>query len=284
MNSNFNRQFSLKERLLYTLYRAGHKMQQHVPKNLPGEYSFFFTLYQKGGSARRVGRLNRIQYAVNGRQLDFVVRRESSDMAVVEQIIFGEEYKVVIDIARQHGLQLSTIMDAGSNIGLTTLYLKAFFPQSTVICIEPSEGTHKILEENIRINQLAGVTAEKRGLWSKSCFLKGRKFRDDKEWSFSLEESTEDSPGAVQAVTIGELMNKYRLDSIDFLKIDVEGAEKNIFLDEPAIGDWLRRVRLIAIEIHDEVHCREQIESLLISYQFKLHHSGELTIGIAERG
>jgi FkbM family methyltransferase len=283
MKSNFNRQFSLRERLWYTVYRAAHNMQQRVPRNLPDEYSFFFTLYKKGGASRRIGRLNRIQYTVNGRQLDFVVRRESSDMAVFKQIIFDGEYEAIIDIARQHDLQLSTILDAGSNIGLTTLYLKAFFPQSTVICVEPSDTTHEILQENIRINNLADVATEKKGLWSKNCFLKGKKFRDCKEWSFSLEESSEESPGAVQAVTIRELMNKYRLDTIDFLKIDVEGAEKNIFLDEPSVGDWLRRVRLIAIEIHDEANCRDQIERLLESYQFKLRHSGELTIGIAER-
>ncbi|HEV2479880.1 MAG TPA: FkbM family methyltransferase [Puia sp.] len=258
-------------------------MQQWVPGNLPDEYTFFFKLYAKGGTARRVGRLNRLQYPVNGRQFDYMIRRESSDMDVFQQIIFGGEYKAIIDIAREHNLQLSTILDAGSNIGLTTLYLKAFFPQSTVICIEPSRNTHAILEENIRINDLSGVSTEMKGLWSKNCFLKEKKFRDGKEWSFSLEESTEESPGAIQAVTISELMNKYGLQTIDFLKIDIEGGEKNIFLDAPGPADWLGRVRMIAIEIHDEVNCRNQIERLLESFQFKLQYSGELTIGIAER-
>ncbi len=283
MRASINRQFSFKERLWYVLYRLSVRIQQHIPKNLAADYSFFFTLDRMGGRAERKGNLNQISYKVNGRESMFLLRRDSSDFAVFVQIIFEEEYERVISLLKEIELQPKTIIDAGCNIGLTSIYLKAFFPDARVICIEPAQGTAEVLNRNIQLNKLSDVHIENKGLWSKTCFLRERSFRDNKEWSFSLEESDKNDGNGIEAISITTLMKNYDLATIDFLKIDVEGAEKNIFLEDPMVANWLTKVKLIAIEIHDEFNCRTEIEDLLRSLNFEIHYSGELTIGVNQQ-
>ncbi len=66
---------------------------------------------------------------------------------------------------------------------------------------------------------------------------------------------------------------------VDLLKIDIEGAELELFSDAENV-QFLANVKLITIEIHDEFECRMNIEDIIQSYGFLIFHSGELTIGI----
>jgi len=50
-----------------------------------------------------------------------------------------------------------------------------------------------------------------------------------------------------EVTTIPELFSKYRIDHVDFLKIDIEGAEFCLFASAP---EWLASVRKIAMEVH----------------------------------
>ena len=63
------------------------------------------------------------------------------------------------------------------------------------------------------------------------------------------------------------------------MKIDIEGAEKNLFENAQDLK-WLARVKIIAIEIHNEFGTRKHIEDTLLKYNFKLQYSGEHTIGV----
>jgi hypothetical protein len=43
---------------------------------------------------------------------------------------------------------------------------------------------------------------------------------------------------------------------------------------------YLSKTKCVAIEIHDEFNCRQEIYNLLEKYNFEYFNSGELTIGI----
>jgi hypothetical protein len=85
--------------------------------------------------------------------------------------------------------------------------------------------------------------------------------------------------GQVRSITIDEICNLHKWQIVDLLKIDIEGAEIELFSD-PKNVQFLAKVKLIAIEIHDEFDCRNKIEEIIKSYGFVIFHSGELTIGI----
>lgn len=54
----------------------------------------------------------------------------------------------------------------------------------------------------------------------------------------------------VNCITIGSLMDEYDLDFIDILKMDIEGSEKNVFENAK---DWIDKVGMITVELHDRI-------------------------------
>ena len=171
------------------------------------------------------------------------------------------------------------MIDAGANIGLTCLYFKSYFPDLLITALEPSDDTFSRLENNIVNNKLSGVTYLKKGLWSSITRLKAdTSFRDGQDWAFRLIEAKPNEEALFETTTIEGLINDFNIETIDFLKIDIEGGEDEVFKDFSKIN-WLDKVKVIALEIHDEFDCRKHIESNLEKL-FTLSHSGELTIGI----
>ena len=53
---------------------------------------------------------------------------------------------------------------------------------------------------------------------------------------------------AVAAITRDRLMRDQGIDHIDILKVDIEGAEKEVFADTSA---WIDRVGSIIVELHE---------------------------------
>ena len=72
---------------------------------------------------------------------------------------------------------------------------------------------------------------------------------------------TENGRQRVRAITMDTLMRENGIESIDFLKIDIEGAEVEVFETYP----WIKKVRVIAIELHDRVRfgCSSIVKSAL---------------------
>ena len=57
---------------------------------------------------------------------------------------------------------------------------------------------------------------------------------------------------------------------IDILKIDIEGAEKEVFSDN--IDGWLKKTKLVIIELHEESKpgCINAVETAMRKYNFQL--------------
>jgi len=53
---------------------------------------------------------------------------------------------------------------------------------------------------------------------------------------------------SVKALTVNDLLDNYGLERIDILKIDIEGAEKEVFSNS---SSWLGKVDAIIIELHE---------------------------------
>ena len=54
----------------------------------------------------------------------------------------------------------------------------------------------------------------------------------------------------VKAMTLGKIIADYQLSKIDILKIDIEGAEKEVFEDT---SSWIGKVGALIIELHEHV-------------------------------
>ena len=79
-----------------------------------------------------------------------------------------------------------------------------------------------------------------------------------------------------------DIIKRHNLKEIDFLKIDIEGGELSLFSDKE-IDFWLKKIKVIAVEIHEEFKCKKMIEATLKRLEFKIIYVGELTVGINRR-
>ncbi|MEO6133548.1 MAG: FkbM family methyltransferase [Ginsengibacter sp.] len=215
-----------------------------------------------------------LQYYFN--DLNIYSRIYSSDSKVFDLVMLDEEYKAATDIFLLNNIPLNNCMDLGSNIGLTSLFVKKLFPDCKVVALEPDENNFLMIQKNVEANHLTNVHLVKGGVGKRDCFLvDDGGIRNRMEWSYSFKEVEE--PTGIVSYSINTLMKNFSFDEIDFLKIDVEGAEKEIFSDEADMS-FLQKVKVMALEIHDEFNIRSKIYSILRENDFIIFNSGETTI------
>jgi FkbM family methyltransferase len=154
------------------------------------------------------------------------------------------------------------IVDVGSNIGLATLFFKRLYPASKLIAFEPDPETYAVLEKNVRDNALEGVLALNEAVYdgSERIFLYG-----DRETPGSPQQTMRSGrlAGDTRSVPASRLSD-HVTEAVDFLKIDVEGAEDVVMQDLEERGK-LRLVRRLAVEHHHHLDPDEDRLSRLLA-------------------
>lgn len=198
-------------------------------------------------------------------------RRGTTDLMVFDLIFVEREYRCL-----DNTKDIRTIVDAGANCGYSSAYLLSRYPDSRAVCIEPDERNFELLRRNLapfgkRVDFIKGA------LWSEQTQLK---FDEDStgsnnEWGRrTVEPEAGAEAGLVDAIDIPTLMSRYGLESIDLLKIDIEGAEEAVF---SADTRWLDRVRNIVVELHSD-GCRAAFMQAIAQRDYAVSSCGELTV------
>jgi FkbM family methyltransferase len=205
-----------------------------------------------------------------------------SDLLVYRQVFVEQQYKIILELLKQFQIDFCRIIDAGSNVGFTSLYFHLNLVNTKIVAIEPSPGNLDVLHENFKINRGAiGITVLDCALANDSDlrFDNSNSFRDGLDWS---NRTVENKEGSIKSVAIADILITEDWDVIDFLKIDVEGYEKELFSKKASLN-YLNKVRIIAVEVHEEAMSIKDMVNILINYDFLVFNVGELTIGINKR-
>ena len=93
---------------------------------------------------------------------------------------------------------------------------------------------------------------------------------DGSKYEFVTEEVK--TGGDIETCTVGELLgmfNELGLDTIDVLKVDIEGAEKEVFSGE---REWLAKVKVVILELHEEARpgCETAVSNAMNEFNFSL--------------
>jgi FkbM family methyltransferase len=173
------------------------------------------------------------------------LRRKTSDIKVFGQIFAKQEYEIALHLP--YDFIPKVIVDCGGNIGLATVYFKNRYKDAKIISIEPDKGNFAILQQNIKnYDDVIGINS---AVWSKSTYLKIEN-ANAAGWGFIVKEATLSDENSFIATSISDLMKKYELERIDILKMDIEGAEKEIFSASDS-GEWLKKTHVLVVETHD---------------------------------
>lgn len=177
----------------------------------------------------------------------FYLRVPSSDVNTYEQIFLRHDYQFAVTRPPQ------TIVDAGANIGLASLYFANQFPHARILALEPEASNVALLVRNCR--PYSTITPIQGALWHANTPVTVVDPGIGK-WGFQTrDDASGDALGAaqvhaVQGMTVDALMQAHGLTHIDILKIDIEGAEREVFRDPSA---WIDQVDTVIVELHDRM-------------------------------
>ncbi len=140
-----------------------------------------------------------------------------------------------------------TVVDIGANIGLFTLFAARQWRNATILAFEPEPRNFVQLQENVRLSNVTNVSCHRAAISSRTgsetLYIKQEAgwhsfFGDDLSGTLTVE-----------TLSLRDLLQRFELKTIDFLKMDCEGAE---FLILPGQEDLLANyVRFIAMEYHE---------------------------------
>jgi FkbM family methyltransferase len=153
------------------------------------------------------------------------------------------------------------IFDCGSNIGLSIVYFKRLYPASRVVGFEASPAVFAVLKDNVERNRLQNVELHCVALDKETGT---RQFYEDPDDPGSLQGSLDAERRHLPAITVQSArLSDYIQGEVDFLKLDIEGAEMAV-LEELAASGKLAQVREMVIEFHHHVRPeRDEMSRLL---------------------
>jgi FkbM family methyltransferase len=153
-------------------------------------------------------------------------------------------------------VRCDTILDCGANVGIFSVWAAQQRPSARIVALEPCATTFSALQAQIRNNGLDGRV---------ECVQAGLAGASGQRWMNVGSDSprrkvlaADAAPPAeqavpVQCITLPEALDRFGMQPLDLLKMDIEGSEWEVlFSTPPAI---LRGIRHIQLEYH-QVHKR----------------------------
>lgn len=140
-----------------------------------------------------------------------------------------------------------TVIDAGANIGYTAVLFASWWPESTIISLEPDQENYELVLRNTRFYPNIHVVPA--ALWNKEASLSIEAGQED---GFVVRESAGGkikAENATRGLSISALLKRFGKSHIDFLKLNVEGSEKEIFSE--GYQAWLPETQAMLVELHD---------------------------------
>jgi FkbM family methyltransferase len=203
---------------------------------LPGVAVFFFA---KLSGTRPLFKKN-----FPGLKHPFYLRIGTTDASVCKQDLIERQYEFPLPAIPK------VIIDAGANIGCSAVFFANKYPDAVIFALEPEEWNYKLLEKNA--SAYPQIKPLKAALWKENkriCLV------DPGYGSHgfqTMEKAAENcqSRKFVEAITLDALITRMGLKFVDVLKIDIEGAEKEVF---EGSAKWIDKVGVMMIELHDNI-------------------------------
>jgi FkbM family methyltransferase len=170
------------------------------------------------------------------------IRLGTTDMVVLSQVFTERQYDLALPFTPK------VIIDAGANIGLSAVFFANKYPEALVVAVEPEPSNYDMLLKNSAAHP--NITPVRAALWKEPGQLK---LEDPGEGHYgfktaALTEGVAVDGRLVQAMTVEDVLSRIGATAVDILKLDVEGAEKEVL--ENSAG-WIGKVKVIMAELHE---------------------------------
>ena len=193
--------------------------------------------------------------------MPFEVRLESSDVEVIWDTAIAAYHRPPSSVSRSARL----IFDLGANIGATAADFAIRFPEARIVAVELDHETAELCRRNTkpwadRIEMIEAALWNRHGTVSYAIPAIGH---------YAAAIGAGDR--TAEAVTMGDLIASSGGGPVDFLKMDIEGAEREVLAD----ARWGPSVRTIYVELHGDFtvdDCLAALEKMGFTATRDTHH------------
>jgi FkbM family methyltransferase len=168
---------------------------------------------------------------------DYITIRNKGQMA---NILYAHQPKVylgkgfehkTVKLMKEHVKSGMVVFDIGANIGMYSLLLSNLVGEKgTVYAFEPDPDTFLMLNENIKLSKKNNIIPVKAALSSENSFATLNKPSINSGDAFNYikildTKSDETNLNLIETITLDDFIASNNINKIDFMKIDIEGAE-----------------------------------------------------------
>lgn len=148
------------------------------------------------------------------------------------------------------------IIDCGANIGLSTIFFKQIYPKSKIICFEPDPKIFEMLKYNLTQFNYSDIQIFNKAVWIRNEKLS---FQTDNSWGGKIVSNEIENSINIDAIDLNSFLDQ----KVDFLKIDIEGAEYEVIINCKDLIS--KNVKNIFFEWHSFSN-KEQVLGCLLNF------------------
>ncbi|MGR8998180.1 MAG: FkbM family methyltransferase [Gammaproteobacteria bacterium] len=147
------------------------------------------------------------------------------------------------------------VVDLGSNAGVFTVL--AALHANRVVAVEAQSRFIGEMENNLRENRVLDKVKIEFGLigYGSGVFSDEKKLKSSSHYTLPP-----------PLLSFNEVIKRHQIEQIDLLKVDIEGSEFDLFVNDPT---WINKVNKIAMEVHQDFGDLNTIVEILLKYGFK---------------
>ncbi len=178
----------------------------------------------------------------------YTLRPSTTDRGIINETWIRHDYS-------PGGFEINptdTVVDIGGHIGAFTVKAAKQAYQGRVFTFEPTSANFPLLQKNVQDNKLTNVSLFKQAVAARrgtAQIAMATQNTGGHSLIANLFESTPQPEETVATTTMADLFAENAITRINFLKIDCEGAEYEIFFG--MAPDLLYRIDKIAMEYHE---------------------------------
>ncbi len=165
-------------------------------------------------------------------------------LTLLKEILVNEDYYAPIERPAPR------IIDCGAHQGLSLYYFKTIYPTASVTAFEPDPVNRAIAEDNMRRNNFSDVEILPHALAATEGVQHFYVYRGQSMASSLIDRKQQlakrpDDTDVLEVTCVR--LSDYLQEDIDYLKLDIEGAEDEVLLE---CGGHLQRVHYLFCEYH----------------------------------
>ncbi|MFX0063643.1 MAG: FkbM family methyltransferase [Candidatus Hermodarchaeota archaeon] len=176
----------------------------------------------------------------------YKVRAKTHDKIIINEIWVRNQYT-------PPGFKINpsdTVVDIGSHIGIFAVFASKYAYKGKVYSFEPIPENFGLLNENISLNNIKNLIPFNKAVTNKKGRIKMRVYENTGGHSLVFNHSNcESKTLTIETTSLKDFVEEKNISKIDFLKMDCEGGEYDIFFNCP---DYIfRMIGLISMEYHN---------------------------------